>query len=68
MSEKERKNYLSLTIWFNLLIGIYNIYIFNELSSTFHLVLGSFNIAVWVFNRHRLEPLLVNVNSDVKDK
>ena len=63
MSEKERKNYLSLTIWFNLIIGIYNLYIFNEMSSTFHLVLGAFNIGVWVFNRHQLEPILARVNS-----
>ena len=68
MSEKERKNYLSLTIWFNLLIGIYNLYIFNEMSSTFHLVLGIFNIGVWVFNRHQLEPIMEKVHSGVQKK
>ena len=68
MSKKERKNYLSLTIWFNLLIGIYNLYIFNEMSSTFHLVLGAFNIGVWVFNRHQLEPILGRVNSGANKK
>ena len=68
MSEKERKNYLSLTIWFNLLIGIYNLYIFNEMSSTFHLVLGIINIGVWVFNRHQLEPILVRVNPSTQNK
>ena len=68
MSDKERKNYLSLTIWLNLLIGIYNLYIFNEMSSTFHLVLGTFNIGVWVFNRHQLEPILTKANSVLKDK
>ena len=68
MSEKERKNYLSLTIWFNLLIGIYNLYIFNEMSSTFHLVLGIFNIGVWVFNRHQLEPIFAKVNSVTQNK
>ena len=68
MSEKERKDYLSLTIWFNLLIGIYNLYIFNEMSSTFHLVLGIFNIGVWVFNRHQLEPIMGKVHSGVQNK
>ena len=68
MSEKERKQYLSLTIWFNLLIGIYNLYIFNEMSSTFHLVLGIFNIGVWVFNRHQLEPIMEKFNSGVQNK
>ena len=68
MSKKERKNYLSLTIWFNLLIGIYNLYIFNEMSSTFHLVLGIFNIGIWVFNRHKLEPILAKVNPSAQNK
>ena len=68
MSEKERKKYLSLTIWFNLLIGIYNLYIFNEMSSTFHLVLGIINIGVWVFNRHQLEHILVKINSSTQNK
>ena len=68
MSEKERKKYLSLTIWFNLLIGIYNLYIFNEMSSTFHLILGIFNIGVWVFNRHQLEPIMAKVNSGFRNK
>ena len=68
MSEKERKSYLNLTIWFNLLIGIYNLYIFNEMSSTFHFVLGIINIGVWVFNRHQLEPILARVNSGANKK
>ena len=68
MSEKERKKYLSLTIWFNLLIGIYNLYIFNEMSSIFHLVLGIINIGVWVFNRHQLEPIVQKVSSGVQNK
>ena len=59
MSDRERKNYLSHIIWFNLLIGLYNIYIFNEMSSTFHLILGAFNIGVWVFNRNQLKPILI---------
>ena len=68
MSELERKKYLTLTIWFNLLIGIYNLYIFNEINSTFHLILGAFNIGVWVFNRHRLEPIMAKINLVVRNK
>ena len=66
MSKEERKNYLNLTIWFNLLIGIYNVYIYNEMSSNFHLILGALNIAVWVFNRHRLQPLFIKQKAYVK--
>ena len=53
IEENDRIEILKLTIWFNLFIGIYNLYIFNEMNSLFHLVLGSVNIAVWVFFRDR---------------
>ncbi len=53
IEENGRIEILKLTIWFNLFIGIYNLYIFNEMNSLFHLVLGSVNIAVWVFFRER---------------
>ena len=53
IEENDRIELLKLTIWFNLFIGIYNLYIFNEINSLFHLVLGSLNIAVWVFFRER---------------
>ena len=53
IEENGRIELLKLTIWFNLFIGIYNLYIFNEMNSLFHLVLGSMNIAVWVFFRER---------------
>ena len=53
IEENDRIELLKLTIWFNLFIGIYNLYIFNEINSLFHLVLGSVNIAVWVVCRER---------------
>ena len=53
VEENDRIEMLKLTIWFNLFIGIYNLYLFNEINSLFHLVLGSANIAVWVFFRER---------------
>ena len=53
IEENDRIEMLRLTIWFNLFIGIYNLYLFNEINSLFHLVLGSANIAVWVFFRER---------------
>ena len=53
IEENDRIELLKWTIWFNLFIGIYNLYIFNEINSLFHLVLGSMNIAVWVFFRER---------------
>ena len=51
IEEVKRLEILKSIIWFNLFIGIYNLYVFNEISSLFHLVLGSMNIGVWVFYR-----------------
>ena len=53
IEKNERIEMLKLAIWFNLFIGIYNLYVFNEMNSLFHLVLGSVNIAVWVFFREK---------------
>lgn len=53
MKKNEKVEMLKMTIWFNLFIGIYNLYVFNEMNSLFHLVLGSVNIGVWVFFRER---------------
>ena len=53
IEKNDRTEILKLAIWFNLFIGIYNLYVFNEMNSLFHLVLGSVNIAVWVFFRDR---------------
>jgi len=53
MDKNEKIEIMKMTIWFNLFIGIYNLYVFNEMNSIFHLVLGSVNIGVWVFFRER---------------
>ena len=51
MSKKERKETLEMAIWINLVIGLYNLFIFANMSSYFHFILGSLNIGVWVFYR-----------------
>ena len=53
IEENDRIKILKWTIWFNLFIGIYNLYVFNEMNSLFHLVLGSVNVGVWVFFREK---------------
>ena len=53
MKKSEKIQNIKYIIWFNLFIGIYNLYMFNELNSIFHLVLGSMNIGVWVFCREK---------------
>ena len=53
MINSEKIQSIKYIIWFNLFIGIYNLYMFNEINSIFHLVLGSMNIGVWVFCREK---------------
>ena len=53
MKKSEKVQNIKYLIWFNLFIGIYNLFMFNELNSIFHLVLGSMNIGVWVFWREK---------------
>ena len=64
MNGKNNNNNLKITVWFNLFIGFYNIYMFNELNSIFHLVLGSLNIGVWVFFRERYITSNVSIKSN----
>ena len=53
MKKSEKVQNIKYIIWFNLFIGIYNLYMFNEMNSIFHLVLGATNIGVWVFCREK---------------
>ena len=53
MEKSENIQNIKYIIWFNLFIGMYNLYMFNEMNSLFHLVLGSLNIGVWVFSREK---------------
>ena len=57
MSKKERKETLEMAIWINLIVGLYNLFVFTSMDSYFHLVLGSLNIGVWVFNTDKLSVL-----------
>jgi hypothetical protein len=50
-SKEEKKQQILFIIWVNLFIGLYNIYVFSEMSSIFHLVIGVLNVGVWVFFR-----------------
>ena len=53
MRKNEKIQTIKYIIWFNLFIGLYNLYMFNEMNSIFHLILGSMNIGVWVFCREK---------------
>ena len=55
ITEDEKQTLLKYTLWINLLVGIYNIYLWNMPDSHFfNIMIGSANIGVWVFNRDKL--------------
>ena len=39
------------TLWLNLVIGIYGIYLYSSGHGLINLIIGSINIGVWVFLR-----------------
>jgi len=52
MSLKEKSKSLAYIVWFNLLMGLYNLYIFKQDDTIFNLSVGILNIGVWVFLRN----------------
>ena len=48
---EERREELKIIIWINLLIGLYNIYLYVNSDWLFNLIIGALNIGVWVFFR-----------------
>ena len=51
MTTKEKKELLPYALWFNFIIGFYNLYLYTNSEWCFNLIVGSLNIGVWVFNR-----------------
>ena len=49
--EEERIIGRKYAAWLNLIIGIYNIYLFGIDFNMFNIIIGSLNIGVWVFFR-----------------
>ena len=51
MNYKDKIEMLKFIILLNLIIGIYNLYLFSYSHLLFNLIIGSLNIGVWVFFR-----------------
>ena len=47
----KKKEIMLIILKFNLIIGIYNLYLFSAGNSLFNLAIGSMNIGVWAFFR-----------------
>ena len=48
-----KTKYWKWVIWFNLFIGIINLYYYVNYDTTYSLIIGALNIGVWVFNRNK---------------
>jgi len=51
MKINEKMEMLRFAITINLVIGLYNIFLFSYEKSNFNFIIGSLNIGVWVFFR-----------------
>ena len=51
MKTNEKMEMLRFAITINLIIGLYNIFLFSYEKSIFNFIIGSLNIGVWVFFR-----------------
>ena len=55
MNEDDKKQVLKFILWINLLVGIWNIYLWNlPDGELFNFLIGCANIGVWTFNRDKL--------------
>ena len=64
---KEKANDLSSIAWLNLVLGLYNIYLFTVGHLLFNFIIGSLNVGVWVFFR-KPETLISLNENDVEKK
>ena len=66
MSKENKKNILPLILKLNLILGIYNIYLFCYGQILFNLIIGSMNVGVWAFCRDK--DMLVAILKTIKIK
>ena len=68
MKINEKIELLKFAIKLNLIIGIYNLFLFSYGNTIFNLVIGSINIGVWVFFRDmKLVNILMSKKINSKD-
>jgi len=55
MNEDDKKQVLKYVLWINLLVGFWNIYLWNlPDGELFNFLIGCANIGAWTFNRDKL--------------
>ena len=58
MSANDRKEMRNFSIILNMCLGVYNLLIFTGSGSILNLIIGSLNIGVFIFFRHKLRKLI----------
>ena len=53
MSKENKKQVYSMILKLNLVLGIYNLFLFTLGNSIMNLIIGSMNIGVWTFFRDK---------------
>ena len=51
MNKKNKKDLIKIILQFNLIIGLYNIFLYCNGGYIINLIIGSMNIGVWTFFR-----------------
>ena len=48
---KDKKEIIKLILKLNLILGLYNLFLFSQGNLIFNLLIGSLNVGIWVFFR-----------------
>ena len=59
MEKENKKQLIDITLKFNLIIGLYNIFLYCNGGSIINLLIGSMNIGVWTFFRDGVLLLVI---------
>ncbi len=54
MTKQDKREMRNFAIMLNMAMGVYNLYLFTIHGSIFNLVVGSLNLGVFIFLRHKL--------------
>ena len=57
MSARDKREMRNFAIMLNMAMGVYNLYIFMFTGSIINLLIGSANMAVFIFFRHKLHEI-----------
>ena len=66
MSKKNKNQIYSMALKLNLMLGLYNIFLFSLGENFYNLIIGSMNIGVWTFFRDKKLVMTIIRNFKVR--